>query len=30
LTAIVGIEMDLHVKFCADWDLSEAKMEAFA
>ena len=28
LTAIVDIEMDLHVKFCADWDLSEAKMEA--
>ncbi len=28
LTAIVDIEMDFNVKFCADWDLSEAKMEA--
>jgi len=28
LTAIVDIEMDFNVKFCADWDLSEAKMKA--
>jgi len=28
LSAIVDLEMDLHVKFCADWDLSEAAMEA--
>ena len=28
LVAIVDLEMDLHVKFCADWGLSEADMEA--
>ena len=28
LNGIVNMEMDLHVKFCADWDLSEAMMEA--
>lgn len=27
LSAIVDLEMDLHVKFCADWGLSEADME---
>ena len=26
LIAIIDVEMDLHVKFCADWDLSEAQM----
>ncbi len=28
LAAIVDLEMDLHVKFCADWGMSEADMEA--
>ncbi len=28
LSAIVDMEMDLHVKFCADWGLSEETMEA--
>jgi len=28
LSAIVDVEMDLHVKFCADWGLTEAEMEA--
>lgn len=28
LSAIIDFEMDLHVKFCADWGLSEAQMEA--
>ena len=28
LAAIVDLEMDLHVKFCADWELSEAAMAA--
>ena len=28
LNGIINMEMDLHVKFCADWDLSEAMMEA--
>ena len=28
LSAILDLEMDLHVKFCADWGLSEAAMEA--
>jgi thiaminase (transcriptional activator TenA) len=28
LSAIVDLEMDLHVKFCAGWGLSEAEMEA--
>ena len=27
LSAIINVEMDLHVKFCADWGLSEAVME---
>ena len=27
LNAIIDIEMGLHVKFCADWDLSEDEME---
>lgn len=27
LSAIVGVEIDLHVKFCADWGLDEAAME---
>jgi thiaminase (transcriptional activator TenA) len=28
LSAIIDLEMDLHVKFCAGWGLSEAEMEA--
>jgi thiaminase/transcriptional activator TenA len=28
LSAIVDMEMDLHVKFCADWGLTEEGMEA--
>ena len=28
LNGIINMEMDLHVKFCGDWDLSEAMMEA--
>lgn len=28
LSAIIDLEMDLHVNFCADWGLSEADMEA--
>lgn len=28
LSAIVDLEMDLHVEFCAGWGLSEAEMEA--
>jgi len=27
LSAIVDVEMDLHVTFCADWGLTEAEME---
>ncbi|MEE2998284.1 MAG: thiaminase II [Pseudomonadota bacterium] len=27
LNAIIDFEMELHVKFCADWDLSEDEME---
>jgi thiaminase (transcriptional activator TenA) len=30
LSAILDLEMDLHVKFCADWGLSEAAMEALS
>jgi thiaminase/transcriptional activator TenA len=28
ISAIVDVEMDLHVKYCADWGLSEADMAA--
>ena len=28
LNAIINTEMDLHIKFCSDWDLSESNMEA--
>ena len=28
LNAIIYTEMDLHIKFCSDWDLSESNMEA--
>lgn len=28
LSSILDIEMDLHVNFCRDWNLSEAEMEA--
>jgi len=28
ISAIVDVEMDLHVKYCADWGLSEAEMAA--
>ncbi len=29
LTAIIDVEMDLHLKFCADWDLSPVEMACF-
>jgi len=28
LNAIINTEMDLHIKFCSNWDLSESNMEA--
>jgi thiaminase/transcriptional activator TenA len=28
LNAIINTEMDFHIKFCSDWDLSESNMEA--
>jgi len=28
LNAIINTEIDLHIKFCSEWDLSESNMEA--